>query len=479
MARSRKTVRRKSKKARRTPKAALESTDPFRHVILLMLENRAFDHMMGALQLAIPAVDGVPPGPPIRSNMDPGGKAYKQFPGAALVVDPDPKHENPNVLSQLQNDNEGFVADYARSYPSTSQAQRQEIMAYHALDTLPALHTLGRSFAICDHWFSSVPGPTWTNRLFAMSGTSLGRVQMPNGIFHPNLHWYSQPSVFRRLREAKRSYKIYFGDFPLALLLADQRGPTAGSHFASFDDFSDDAGGDEAKFPDFCFIEPSYLGGDANDDHPPHDVTRGEELIASVYDALRSNDALWQSSLLVITFDEHGGFYDHVVPGPAVPPDDHTEEYTFDRLGIRVPALLVSPWLAQQVVKTEFDHTSLLRSLKDKWGLGSLGARVDAAKGVLENVTVASECRTDTPPSVMMAPRRRPARAGRPRAPEARLTDHELAILAFSEYLETRARVPRTVILQGHAKKLKGPAQARAVARERAVRFLKSIRAPL
>src|SRR5207244_1801173 len=100
--------------------------------------------------------------------------------------------------------------------------------------------------AVCDKWFCSVPGPTWTNRLFAMSGTSRGRVKMPEGLFYPNLHRYDQPSVFRRIREAGRSHRIYFGDFPLALLLADQRRPSARLRFSPLEDFFDDAAGPES-----------------------------------------------------------------------------------------------------------------------------------------------------------------------------------------------------------------------------------------
>jgi phospholipase C len=105
-------------------------------------------------------------------------------------------------------------------------------------------------------------------------------------------------------------------------------------------------------------------------------------LIARVYNAIRRNTALWRTTLLAILYDEHGGFADHVPPPPAVPPDAHREEYTFDRLGVRVPVVLVSPWLAPQVVDASCDHTSLLQSLTQKWGLGPLGARTAQATDV-------------------------------------------------------------------------------------------------
>src|SRR5262249_48321692 len=147
------------------------------------------------------------------------------------------------------------------------------------------------------------------------------------------------------------------------------------------DDFFENAR-NEHDFPDFVFIEPKYFGADENDDHPPHNIMKGEKLIADIYNALRSNPDLWNSTLFVVYFDEHGGFYDHVVPPAAVAPDDHQCEYTFDQLGVRVPALLISPWVSRGVEHTQFDHTSLLKYLTDKWNLGPLGRRTAAASSI-------------------------------------------------------------------------------------------------
>ncbi|MGH6969212.1 MAG: alkaline phosphatase family protein, partial [Stellaceae bacterium] len=104
-----------------------------------------------------------------------------------------------------------------------------------------------------------------------------------------------------------------------------------------------------------------------------------EKLIADVYNAIRANPALWQSTLLLVFYDEHGGFYDHVAPPAAIAPDDHREEYSFDRLGVRVPALIVSPWIDRGFEPTQFDHTSVLKYLIEKWHLGPLGQRAAAA----------------------------------------------------------------------------------------------------
>ena len=225
----------------------------------------------------MPGLDGVPPGGPPRVNRDDDGTVYEQQPTTTRKVDPDPLHETKDVVhDQLPGGNGGFVRSYSRKYPETTPALRLEVMAYHRLDSLPALHTLARQFVVCDRWFCSVPGPTWTNRLFAMSGTSRGRVKMPEGIFHPNLHRYDQPSVFRRLSEAGRSWSVYAGDFPLSLLLADQRTTWAAGHYYDMDSFAQHARGAAASFPDFAFIEPDYLWPTTNDDHPPHDIQDGQ-----------------------------------------------------------------------------------------------------------------------------------------------------------------------------------------------------------
>lgn len=317
--------------------------DPIEHILVLTLENRSFDHMLGACQAVKADIDGVLPGAPPRTNSY-SGRAYPQVDGAARIIADDPRHETPHVLVQLRPDatgtpNSGFVEDYAAYYHMLTDAGRGEIMKYHALGTLPALHALARHFTVCDRWFSSVPGPTWANRLFLMSGTSLGRVGMPGGLMDLNLHWYDQPTIFDRLDEQLKSWAVYHGDTPLSLLLAHQWEPKNAARYRPMSRFFADVAAAKDDFPSFVFIEPAYLDPGANDDHPSHDVLAGEALIAGVYNALRANETLWNTSLLCVLFDEHGGFYDHVAPPAAVPPDHHQEEYTFDRLGVRVPAI--------------------------------------------------------------------------------------------------------------------------------------------
>jgi phospholipase C len=196
---------------------------------------------------------------------------------------------------------------------------------------------------------------------------------------------------------------------------------------------------DAANFPQYVFIEPKFLGSEQNDQHPTSDIRRGDALIASVYDAIHQNDALWNSTLLVILYDEHGGFYDHVDPrepqfkAKALAPDEHRtpEGFAFDLFGLRVPAILISPFLDSQVLKGVYDHTSLLKYLTDKWGLGPLGNRVPAANNFAKELTWRATPRTNVPSSFPIA--------DIPEDPNPKgLSEHQKAMVAFSHHLESK-----------------------------------------
>lgn len=262
----------------RSTAAATPSADPIAHVIVLALENRSFDHMLGALQAVKPEIDGVPPGGAPRSNQF-EGRAFPQQDGAARILVEDPRHETPHVLLQLKQDaggnpNGGFVEDYATSYPMLKDDDvRQEVMKYHARYALPALHALAENFTVCDRWFSSVPGPTWTNRLFLMSGTSLGRVDMPGGLMDLNLHWYDQPTIFDRLNETGvRNWAVYHGDTPLSLLLTHQWEPQNANRYKPMR--LGPLGERAAQAKSFA----SALGGTARTDTPPSISAVPDEL---------------------------------------------------------------------------------------------------------------------------------------------------------------------------------------------------------
>lgn len=374
--------------------------DPIEHVVLLLMENHSFDQMLGCLDAVHEGLDGIR-NAASRSNTDGKGHVFSPRPTRERQMKHDPNHEHDAVMKQIADGNRGFVRSFVHDYPNSSVAARQDIMGYYPLGFLPALHTLGAQFTVCDRWFSSLPGPTWPNRFFALTGTSKGQTGMPSGVDALEPHWYTeqdQDTIFDRLNAARKTWKVYFYDFPASLLLKNQRRAENLANYHLFDTFFHDAAGPADAFPQFVLIEPKYFGDAQNDDHPPHNIMKAEKLIADTYNALRSNQALWERTLFVVLYDEHGGFYDHVSPpADAVAPDEHVTGFDFKRLGVRVPALLVSPWCKPGVCNTRFDHCSLLKYLCDKWHLEPLGKRTQAAASIAAAIHGGGVARADTP----------------------------------------------------------------------------------
>jgi phospholipase C len=199
---------------------------------------------------------------------------------------------------------------------------------------------------------------------------------------------------------------------------------------------------------------------------------QGELLLARVYNALRANEELWNSTLFLFVYDEHGGFYDHVIPPKAVPPDDKTAEYGFDQYGVRVPAVLISPWIQQGVLATEFDHTSLLAYLTAKWSLGPLGKRTAAAAHFGSNLVKLASPRTDTPTAINLATIPTPQPNTSPR-----INEHQKALISFSHFLEEHIGDPLEEVGKRSLKLLQGPEAQFSVALERFEHFLSRNRA--
>jgi len=389
------------------------SSDPIRHVVVLMLENRSFDHMLGALRGFNNDIDGVDPqNPGVNLDAVNGNTPYKQTPTASQLVRNDFKvpHEFDNVTRQIADGMGHFVDEYRRVNTKAPTADALQVMGYFKDGDLPALHTLAKSFTVCDQWFSSMPGPTWPNRFFVHSGTSLGDVLMPDGVIDTVRMFfgrYSQRTLYDELGDKGVSWRIYHGGIPQSIVLSHLKRMYFTDRFEDMEAFFDDCK-NEPTFPQYSFIEPRYFDGQQgteNDQHSPAGIVAGEELIAQVYNAIRANQELWESTLLVITYDEHGGFYDHVVPPATVAPDEHTDNYAFDQLGVRVPAILVSPWVPKGVDHTVYDHTSVLRYVCEKWGLPAMCRRTATGPGAHPIGTFAAAIsetrpRTDTPATI-------------------------------------------------------------------------------
>lgn len=387
--------------------------DPIRHVVVLMLENRSFDHMLGDAKKVHANLEGIPHSG-INSNSY-KGKTYPQQAGAALSGLDDLPHEHTEVLRQLgvnppSAPMSGFVSEYAQVLVAAGKPVElaQEAMNYFEFGTLPALHTLAKNFLVCDHWFSSMPGPTWQNRFFIHSGTCLGHVLMPTRKNPASYFYlYNQDTIYDRMNDAGNvEWRIYHDGVPQSTVLSHMWSKYGFSwltdSYSSMKEFHADAAGNEADFPEYSFIEPNYgfFGQKGNDQHPPSDIADGERLIAEVYNALRNNEELWKSTLLIVTYDEHGGFFDHVVPPKTVAPDNNTEEYAFNQLGVRVPTILVSPWLDAGVCSTVFDHTSVLRYVCDKWNMQPLGNRAEKANSFASELSKRTAPRSDAPSAI-------------------------------------------------------------------------------
>jgi phospholipase C len=350
--------------------------EKLKHIVVLMMENRSFDHMLGALKATDSRIDGLDGA---QSNPDTTGaivpvRPLAQFQGQ---LDPDPDHHFPGVDLQIFNGDmtpsrvptmQGFVKSYFAQRKDVKHSRK--IMYYFTPDKLPVLTTLATEFAVFNRWFSSIPGPTLCNRAFAHYGTSFGHVGME--VFYANQQF---KSVYERLDAAGKTAKIYYFDTKSSSLEVVNLLQHQPQFFGTFAQFLSDC--ENGELPDYAFVEPNYSDheGDtgailASDQHPDHHVQEGERFIAAVYNAIRQNPILWESTALLIVYDEHGGIYDHVPP-PACLPDgfvaqpDATETgkpFMFDRLGVRVPAILVSPWIKRGTVVPNtrvFEHASI------------------------------------------------------------------------------------------------------------------------
>lgn len=452
----------------------MSDIDKIKHVVVLMLENRSFDQMLGCMEEVYPELDGVDIANNPYSCPDFPDRTHKiaqaNFPERHL--DPDPKHEHTNVMRQVDPAC-GFVEDYVQAYPHAfvDFGEKAAVMGIYLRGSLPVLHTLAEHYAICDHWYSSVPGPTWPNRFFVHSGTSKGHVKMPNGVFDKNWHLWDQETLYDRLEEKSITWKIYHHGMPQSLALV--RLWEHADNFRDMDQFFEDAKGDPKTFPQYVFIEPCYSGPKQNDQHPPSDVMAGELLLAKIYNALRNNEDLWAETLFVFLYDEHGGFFDHVTDLPeAVPPDNyaHPNGFKFDKLGLRVPALLISPWIDRGVVSSQFDHTSLLKYLTDKWGLGPLGKRTASSASFGPALEKRTTPRTDCPSAIDVT-----------RIPEVipsdslKINAQQRALISFSHLLEEELKnhdEPQ-VIVDRLIQILGGAEKQFEVAKERFERFFK------
>jgi phospholipase C len=439
--------------------------DKIEHVVVLMMENRSFDHMLGF-------VPGVGDLTGTESCPSPWGDVPVS-PTADYVLPVGPDHTHLGILSQLANGNTGFVTAYdaavqaaRRKQPDLPADQAKAIMRCFAPERVPVLGTLAQHFVACRHWFASVPGETWPNRNYAHAATSHGQV---NIVIRP----YTDRTIFELLGDNHRSWRIYHDGPAQTWAFPKLWVPFWRHHFKDMDKLW--AAIEHDELDHYSFIEPDHgllpLDKTSNNQHPDNntaakrdgsDFRAGEQLIADVYMRLRANPAVFQKTLLLVTYDEHGGFYDKVSPPAAVPPDQFVwqkdgNRFGFDRLGVRVPAVLISPWLDPATIDgPDFEHTSIVASLRALFAPGAkvLNARDGVANG-FQALPVRAAPRTDLPavaPEAMPAPVERQMRlkALAPAALQAppTLDAFQQSLVALTEavnrQLAQEARVART-----------------------------------
>jgi phospholipase C len=425
---------------------ALARLSQIRHVVVVMMENRSFDQMLGYLKRdGLPVVNGVK-GDEV--NLDASGRAVEIFEWGAdqTVSHPphdhtgkilDPCHSSACVRDQLADDNGGFVRNFlatrrdSRGNPVGLAPQYRRLpMGHYARQHLPTYDFLARNFCVCDAWHSSVPGDTWPNRLFALAGREgpkalPGPFKVLSAMFKRQLRLLKEAPIYKveafTRQLAEEQWRWYSHD-PATLRAADARyrrfGDLDRENFAFFDrqkvslltqvleeaivspdSFLDDCANErlrDVSWIDPNFVDLSVLDPNSNDDHPPSDVRAGQAFVLEVYEALR-NSAEWDDTLLVILYDEHGGFYDHVAP-PAL---DFNDGSGYSTYGVRVPALIVGPRVAKHVCHRLFDHTTLIKTILQRFAadpdqaIARMGPRVAQAPHL--GIVLLDEPRTDIP----------------------------------------------------------------------------------
>ncbi|KAJ5974697.1 hypothetical protein N7481_011907 [Penicillium waksmanii] len=405
------------------------------NVVVLEMENRSLDNLLGGQ--TIEGLDNpINNGPfcnPYNLTDPSQGMVCSSAKDIDSILD-DPDHtitgnniefygtftpNNVDIASgKLSPEQKGFVYEQLRQYDGdyTNRTKlAKEILNYYTEDQLPVLTSLVQNYVTFNHWHSDLPGPTAPNRAFVLSGTSAGHGTNDED-FNADKHGLTQRSIFQQLSETNHTWKNYYTDpaeqmvdawfFDWTFASGNQQLAVPLNEF-----YSDAAAG---TLPDFSFIEPSCCGQGTTSMHPTGLISDGETLIKDVYSALRGSPN-WNQTLFILTFDETGGFHDHIPPPLAPRPDGFTytevapngENYTFsfDRLGGRVPTLLISPWVAKGSVEQKgtnsdgeavsYSASSLLRTLGYLWDFEPFTPRVSGSASF--DHLIQSTKRDDTP----------------------------------------------------------------------------------
>ena len=363
-----------------TRKSIGDQIDTF---VVVMMENRSFDHYLGALSLeeGRTDIDGLSAD---MNNPMIDGSLVGPFHGTQYCQEDPPHGWSSSHAQYNEGANDGFVLEHeARRGPE----EGKNAMAYFGSEDLPASYALAKEYTTCQNWHASVMGPTWPNRFYSLMGTSQGHKS--NDPIEEEL-----PTIFERVWRSGRTYKNYYGNIPFSSLCA--RLTLTDPEFQYLETFYEDAAA--GTLPNLAWIDPIY---GRNDDHPPTHPLAGQILIQSIYNALAQSPQ-WGRCLLLVTYDEHGGFFDHVPP-PTVP--DAFASDGFDLLGFRVPSLIAGPYVKQQYAdSTVYDHTSIYRTIANLWDLEPLGLRDENANSFLSVIDEDALQSSNVPAPLSLAP---------------------------------------------------------------------------
>ncbi|MFM0181103.1 alkaline phosphatase family protein [Paraburkholderia aspalathi] len=382
--------------------------DNIKTIIIVMMENRSFDHVLGYLSLDGKDVNGLSADPTWLENFTNlyGGKTYPIHalsPSTQLI--PDPPHDRTPISTQIKTpcanggcpELGGFVASYATRNPPP--ADLSMVMGYYTAGALPVYDFFAKNFTICDSWFAPLPTGTQANRLMAMAGESAISDNVSG--FLPE-----QSLVYDWLTAHGASWCVYQsgGFFPFFSLMPKWLPEIVtslalpldgnGGRFRRYSRFKEDWT-NSSNLPQVIFIEPEYTDGPhrvPNDDHSPTGVAPGQAFLADIYQTISASKR-WDETLMIVTYDEHGGFFDHVSPLEI---STDVAGYQFQTTGLRVPAFLVSPCVAPGgVFSGDLDHTSILQLLADKFNAGGTYSAPVSARTQLSKLSSAlSETRT-------------------------------------------------------------------------------------
>lgn len=395
--------------------------DLIKTVVVVMMENRSFDHALGYLRLkkGWEAVDGVRPNDSVwvesMTNAY-AGQLYTPFEQRDVMhkMAGDPPHEWTDIARQMGTPDasgvfpmNGFVANYAtaKEHPPISHQPPPPVMGYFTGERLPVTDRLATSFAVCDHWFSSLPAGTQANRLMSMAGYSL--------IAHNTFPLPNHKLVYDWLDDRRVNWRVYHEGLPFFAMMPNQipRILTSG-RFRPLEKLWEDVNSESPEeFPEVIFVEPWYTDGPhasvSRDDHAPSSIVGGQQFLNEVYRSIRANPN-WGSTVMIVNYDEHGGFFDHVSPPAVVTPasDTHTNP-GFSCLGVRVPAMVISPFVTPGRIYSEcLDHTSVLKFIGQKFGTrngrrAGYSPQVDSRGRVnsVLDVLDLNSARTENPPA--------------------------------------------------------------------------------